>query len=120
MKPEAWEFIKLLLSDEVQSSADMYFFAVNLDSLKVQAKLQLSQDYMYDMYKKQGRNVKPLVQADVDLVNKMIGESETIRYYDSKAGKIVSDGVNEFFSGKKTAEETAKLIQNKINIYLGE
>ena len=60
MKAEAWEFIKLLLSDEVQSSTDMYYFAVNLNSLKGQAKLQLSRDYMYDMYKKQGRNVKPL------------------------------------------------------------
>ncbi len=120
MKTEAWEFIKMLLSDEIQSSTLMYNFAVNLNALKEQGKLQLSQIYMSDMYKKQGRKVKPLTQADVDLVNKMIGELNTITYSDSKADKIISDGATEFFAGKKTAEEAAKLIQNKMNIYLGE
>ncbi|MHB8061144.1 MAG: hypothetical protein ACYDG2_00710 [Ruminiclostridium sp.] len=61
-----------------------------------------------------------LRQIDVDLVNKMIGELKTVPYSDTQADKIVSDEVKEFFSGKKTAEEAAKLIQNKMNIYLGE
>lgn len=120
MKAEAWEFIKSLLSDEIQSSTDMYQFAINLNALKQQEKLQLSQGYIYDMYKEQGRKVKPLTQADIDLINKMIGELKTMAYSDSKAEKIVADGAKEFFTGKKSAQETAKMIQSKINIYLGE
>jgi len=120
MKAEAWEILKLLLSDEIQSSADMYQFPVNINSLKEKAKIELAQNYIYKMYKDQGRNVKAMTQADVDLVNKMMGELETIRYWESQADKIVGDGAKEFFTGKKTAEEAAKLIQNKINIYLGE
>jgi len=120
MKAEAWKFMKFLLSDEIQSNVDMYQFAVNLDSLKEQAKRGLTQNYMYKSYKDQGRNVKPLTQADIDLVDKMMGELKTIKYSESKADKIVADGAKEFFSGKKTAEEAAKQIQNKMNIYLGE
>lgn len=120
LKAEAWEFIKLLLSDEIQSNAEMYYFAVNINSLKAQAEEALSRNYMYEAYKEQGRKTKPLTQADVDMVNKMIGELETITYSDSKSDKIVYEGAKEFFSGKKTAEEAAKLIQNKMNIYLGE
>jgi len=71
-------------------------------------------------YREQGRKVKPLTQADVDMVNKMIGGLKTISYSDTQADEIVYDGVKEFFSLKKTAEEAAKLIQNKMNIYLGE
>ena len=120
MKAEAWEFIKFLLSDEIQSSSDMYDFAISNNALKEQAKNQLSQDYVYTAYKDKGRNVKPLTQADVDMVNKMIQELKTIPYADTTAGQIVDEGAKEFFSGKKTAEEAAKLIQDKVNIYLNE
>jgi len=120
MKTEAWEFIKWLLSDEIQSNPEMYFSAVNINAQKEKAKRELERNDRYKFYKDQGRNVKPLTQADVDLVDKMIGEFKTITYSDPQANKIVNEGAKEFFSGKKTAEEAAKQIQNKMNIYLGE
>ncbi|MDF2989465.1 MAG: hypothetical protein K0R50_4975, partial [Eubacterium sp.] len=120
LKAEAWDFIKLLISEEVQSNDQMYQFPVNADSLNKKAKNELAQNYMYQAYKDQGRNVKQLTQADVDMMNKMIDQLQLISYSEPQAQKIVSDGVKEFFSGKKTAEETAQLIQNKMNIYLGE
>lgn len=120
LKTEAWDFIKLLISDEIQSNDQMYQFPINSDSLNKKAKNEMTQNYMYKAYKDQGRNVSQLTQTHVDLINKMIDQLELSPYSEPQAAKIVSDGVKEFFSGKKTAEETAKYIQNKMNIYLGE
>lgn len=116
LKEEAWEFIKVLLCDEVQTSADNHGFPVNLFALSEQAGLDLGNNSNFY----EGRNVKALTLSDVDMINKMMGEIETIDYSEDKADKIVVNGADEFFTGKKTAEEAAKQIQNKINIYLGE
>ena len=116
LKEEAWEFIKVLLSDELQSSPDNHGFPVNLFALQEQANLGLTSSNNYY----EGRNVKPLKLEDIDMINKMMGEIKAVNYSESNADKIVFDGADEFFSGKKTAEEAANQIQNKINIYLGE
>ncbi len=116
LKVEAWEFIKLLLSDEVQNRADMQGFPVNSFALQEDANRFIGDNNNFY----EGRNVKALTLSDVDRINKMISEIKTAAYVDNKAEKIVSEGAKEFFSGKKTAEEAAKQIQNKINIYLGE
>lgn len=120
MKSEAWEFIKFLLSDEIQTNPNMFYFPVNINSLKSMSANEISQNYVYENYKERGRNIKPLTQKDVDMVNEMIGGLNTIPYSEKTISKIITEGVKDFFDGKKTAEEVAKLIQNKVNIYFGE
>lgn len=121
MKSEAWDFIKLLLSEESQSSADMNAFPVSKSALKSKAKDEMARNF-HEWLKQQyaSRNIKPLTQADIDCFNKIIDEAEPYKYSESQANKIIKEGVDKFFSGKKTAQEAAKDIQNKINIYLNE
>jgi multiple sugar transport system substrate-binding protein len=40
--------------------------------------------------------------------------------YDSPALDIVDEEVQAFFSGDKSAEAVAAIIQNRVEIYLGE
>ncbi len=41
------------------------------------------------------------------------------RYYENEEiMNIVSEEIEAFFAGDKTAEETAKLIQNRVQLYL--
>lgn len=120
LKEEAWEFLKLLLSDEIQSRDDMYQFPISISALDKKAKSEIAQNYMYMSYKDKGRKVRALNDDDVKMVNKMIDELEVLPYFEDQASQILSEGVKDFFSGKKSAEDTAKLIQNKISIYLNE
>lgn len=122
MKSEAWAFIKMLLSDGIQSASEMYNFPVNSKALKTKAAEEISRNYIYEAnkYQNKGRNIKPLKQEGVDLANRMMGELNVIPYSEAQAGKIISEGAEEYFSGKKSAEEAAKIIQSKISIYLGE
>lgn len=80
MKSEAWEFIKFLLSDEIQSNPNMFYFPVNINSLKSMSANAISQNYVYENYKERGKNIKPLTQKDIDIVNEMIGGLNTIPY----------------------------------------
>ena len=122
MTTEAWKFIKTLLSDQIQSNSEMYYFPVNNKALKARAAEEIARNYIYkaNEMQKSGRKIKPLTQEGVDFVNKMIGELKSIPYSEPQASKIVSDAAEEYFSGKKSAEEVAKIIQSKISIYLGE
>ncbi len=120
LKAEAWEFIKLLLSDEIQARDDMYQFPMSISALEKKAKSEIERNYMYMAYKDKGRKVRALNEEDVKMVDKMIDELEVLPYFEEQASQIISEGVKDFFSGKKTAEETAKLIQNKVSIYLNE
>jgi|GEM_PF-939304 len=120
LKEEAWEFIKLLLSDEIQGRDDMFSFPININALDKKAKSEIEKNYMYKANKDRGRKVRALNEDDVKLINKMIDELEFLPYGDEQVSQIIDEGVKDFLSGKKTAEETAKLIQSKVSIYLNE
>ncbi len=120
LKKEAWEFIKLLLSDEIQSREDMYQFPINISALDKKAKVEIERNYIYQAYKEKGRKIRALNEDDVKMVNKMIDSLEVCPYQEEQASQIITEGVKDFFAGKKTAEDTAKLIQSKVSIYLNE
>lgn len=122
MPAEAWKFIKILLSDELQSSQYMYYFPVNNKALNNKAADEIAQNNIYKSNEKSKiyRKVKPLTPEMVSAVNNMIGELNSIPYADPEINKIVTDIAEEYFSGKMTAEEVANIIQSKISIYLGE
>ena len=40
--------------------------------------------------------------------------------YDQSLMEIISDEAGAFFAGEKTAEETARLIQNRVQLYMAE
>lgn len=120
LKEESWEFIKLLLSDEIQSRDDMYQFPISISALDKKAKVEIERNYIYQAYKEKGRKIRALNEDDVKMVNKMIDKLAVSPYSEEQASQIINEGVKDFFSGKKTAEETAKLIQSKVGIYLNE
>lgn len=119
-KAEAWEFMKYLISEEVQSNPEMYSFPINKAALKQKAKTELAENYMYKSFQTQGREVKALTQADVDQMDKLISQLKVMPYMDTQALEIVFESITGFLSGKGSAEETAKQVQNKVNIYLNE
>jgi ABC-type glycerol-3-phosphate transport system substrate-binding protein len=126
-KAAAWEFLRFLLSDEIQSE-ELNGFAINKESLVKTAKKAVdmtnSGGMSYAIAAK-GQKPKviiprPLTQGDIDYVNAFI---ENMRIYNrNNAGvkKVVNEETAAFFSGEKSVEAVAKLIQEKVNIYLGE
>ncbi|MGE5678855.1 MAG: ABC transporter substrate-binding protein [Pseudomonadota bacterium] len=143
----AWEFLKVLLSDEIQSQALMEEggqgkpgasggknkvlvggFPINravqqqkaqqvMDTSKgMKRKIKLKLDGPGEI----SLNPAAMTQGDIDYINKFISELNTYANVDTNIDNIIQDETKAFFSGDKTSEETAKLIQERVNTYLGE
>ena len=64
----------------------------------------------------------PLYQAtleEVDMYRDVVTNA-TVRRWDAKIIKIVDEESQAYFSGQKTAEDVADVIQKRVAIYLGE
>ena len=59
-------------------------------------------------------------QAGVDYVNKYIESIQKFYRPDEKIQSIISEETDAFFKGVKSAEDCAKLIQNRVQTYVSE
>ena len=64
--------------------------------------------------------VYALTQEEVDFVLDVINRTTHVAEYDQDIMKIVNEEVGAFFAGDKTAEEVAKMIQNRVGLYVME
>ena len=62
----------------------------------------------------------PMTQSDIDYIDKLISGLKTYANADANIYGIIQDETKAFFSGNKSAEDTAKLIQDRVSTYLGE
>lgn len=143
----AWEFLKVLLSDEVQSQALQEEGAQGkpaasggkdqglVGGFPINRTVQQQKaQQVIDTAKGMKRNIRlkldgpgelslnpaAMTQTDIDYINKFISALNTYANADPNIDNIVQDEAKAFFNGDKSAEETAKLIQGRVNTYLGE
>lgn len=122
-KDAAWEFIKTLISEEIQSNMQVGGFTVNKAAQKNSAD-QAIEETSHGIAKMNmaGKefNIDKITQEDVNYIDSMIPKLNKYFSMDNQVMQIVIDEAAAYFSGDKSVEETAKLIQNRIYIYLNE
>jgi uncharacterized protein CbrC (UPF0167 family) len=69
-------------------------------------------DLMVEMY--------ALKQEEADQILELINSTNRVYSYDQEIYDIIVDDAAAFFEGQKSAEETAKLIQNRVSLYVNE
>jgi ABC-type glycerol-3-phosphate transport system substrate-binding protein len=130
-KTLAWEFIKFMLSDEMQQSLNLLGFPVNNAAFIENSKVNMTKipnyapqadgEYTVDGYHEL-RDEK-YVRAYEDYMVYHNGFVDTLSLY-TTTDQIISDMVNSevelFFGGKKSAEMVADTLQNKVFLYLNE
>lgn len=133
-KEGAWEFLSGFLSEDYQ---DQYVY--NFPSNKAVFDRRLEEASTPQYYtdpetgeqKEQSRGgywiddgttveVYALTQEQVDKVMTLINATERLYSYDETIYNVISDECGAFFAGQKSAEETAKLVQSRLNIYVNE
>ncbi|HEX2944956.1 MAG TPA: extracellular solute-binding protein [Clostridia bacterium] len=106
-RDEAWQFLKLLLSKKQQASPSMQNgFPVNNEALKELAAFNVKYLYMN--------------QKLIDAIDEFIPDVGDYKYEEEQINSIIGAEVSDFLAGKRSAEETAKIIQNKVAIILNE
>jgi hypothetical protein len=59
-------------------------------------------------------------QADIDELMTIINGTTKVLKYDTNITDIINDESKAYFDGEKSAEETAKLVQSRVSIYVNE
>jgi len=121
----AWEFLKLLVSDDMQTQGGM---PINKSVLP-----QIAQNFTQAIQKNGGKmrikddgipaqsiTLQPPTQEDVDYMENLLSKAKVYIGTDQKIISIVQEETAAFFTGQKTAETTAQLIQDRVSTYLNE
>jgi len=123
-KRAAWEFIKLLANEEMQTALELWAPPINIKAFEKVTKWNLigadeaytrgsgepeipeGKQEAYDNY-----------MACVDRLSSLINACAV---HDAIIDAMINEEVTHFFDGTKSAEDTAKVLQNKVNLYLSE
>lgn len=115
-KDECWEFIKYLLSEEIQKQlAERNDYVINKKA--DDCGLESLREYQS---KHPGEFKHAITDDEIGQIRNIINNAlNKSRFYD-ELGAIIEKELISFMDNKKSAEETAKAIQNKVQLYLDE
>jgi len=135
-KKEAWEILKFFMNDEQVNSAT-YRFSINKARNEANAA-NASENYYYyepaedefDWYRDYGysedyitymkNSRQPFDQSTVDYTWELLENAGEIQRTDKELVEIIKEELSVFFAGTRSAEETARIIASRANIYISE
>jgi multiple sugar transport system substrate-binding protein len=118
----AWEFLKYLLSEDLQlSTATPNGLPINNAARQQKAEMVLSGAFMGrgepelldEKQREVLRNYTGAVESLSDRINSYIFKDEILM-------DMIAQEASNFFTGTRTAEEAARTLQNKADMYLNE
>lgn len=140
-KEGAWAFIEYYLS-ECQDSMYVHGLSTKADKLEEQFKEAMTPEYEKDFstgeYKKDengelieipkttwgydswSAEIFAATQEDVDAVKELINAAQPYDMNDEEIFAIVSEEVEPFFKGQKSAQDVTKVIQSRVSIFISE
>ncbi len=127
----AWEFVRQFLLDDYQEN-NINCFPVKKSALEKMAKKAMEpqtytdedgniQTYK-DTYYIAGEEIEvdPPTQADIDQMMDVLTSVNKVTSYNDDVLNIVKEEAESFYNGQKSAEEVAKIIQGRVQIYVNE
>ncbi len=112
-KDLAWEFMKYLLSDEVQSLPSLHGLAVNKTGFDAVAE-------RYYSFYSEGSQTAVDKEEYVELLESWMEQINDCDTVDSAIWTLIEEENRKFFDGKQSAEETAAILQRKLEQYFNE
>jgi len=118
-KRAAWEFIKLLLSEEIQSKSVTNAFPVNRNALE--AHQTISQLIVLGFRKSPLNDDNRQAWNDyLEYADKLMDTINAYTFHDDRIDQWIEEEVTLYFNGEKSAKDVAEALQNKVNLYLNE
>lgn len=127
----AWDFMKYYLADEYQQTLEWQLpvSKERFDELAQKATKkpvyedengnEVEEDYHYWM-NEEDIILEPLTQAQVDEITAFVASVDTKAYHNEDVRKILEEELDAYFSGQKSAQEVAGLIQSRVQLYVNE
>lgn len=127
----AWQFLRYYLTDEYQSELEWMMPTQKKFFMEAAQKATERPYYMDengekqeydDYYYMNGEEIKldPLTQEQVDEVVNYIFSINKCYYGNADVANIINEEIPSYFAGQKSAQEVAKVIQSRAQIYVNE
>ncbi|WP_157259601.1 ABC transporter substrate-binding protein [Paenibacillus sp. OSY-SE] len=113
VQKEAWEFMKFMMSEEVQSSDYLMGIPVHKDANK--KMLQEAAEKL-----KANISDEKFLDERVEYAGNVLEAAHPSFSIDKKIESIVKEEFDSYMNGQKSVEEVSKLIQNRVMTYLNE
>lgn len=127
----AWEFLRYYLTEEFQKELG-WGLPIQMKYFKEKAQEATQRPYYLnedgekeeydDYYYINGEEIKlePMTQAQVDKLVNYIFSINKCYYGNTEIMNIINEEAASYFSGQKTVQEAAKIIQSRAQIYVNE
>ena len=120
-KELAWEFLNFLIGEEMQQSLTLLGFPVNNAAFIERTKEKFSTETADNgRLKVVGEKNINAYNDYMEYLNGFIDELNFYPVTDKIIHEMVTDEVDLFFEGVKSAESVAGVLQNKVQLYLSE
>lgn len=126
----AWQFVRYYLTEEYQKEVTYFpvnkalFFEESLDAMERpywEDENGEKQYYDNTMYiNGEEITIPPLSQEQLDQVTDYIQSVNNRYYYNEDIANIVNEEMGAFYSGQKSAQDVADVIQRRVQIYVDE
>ncbi len=103
-KGAAWKFIKYLVSEEMQSSPELYGFPINKNATA----------------EKSVREKWPHMKTVLSAGDPVFSRANVYPKINWQIYRIAKEETKQYFNGQRSAEETAGILQSRISIVLSE
>ena len=142
-KEAAWEFVRMFMTEEYQSS-NIWSFPSNIHSYEKMREDAMTPSYVkdadghilvdpetgerqreskggyWDEANQEWVEIYSYSREEIDKVESVIKNTTRVYLVDESINEIVREQVEAFFAGQRSAEDVAKLIQSKTMIYVNE
>ncbi len=130
----SWEFIKYLLSDEVQINLSYdYVNPINIDSVRnaslvaiaemneaYELNAQTVEMYAMSISEMYGKGIYNLDESAIDSYIELLKTAEYVIGNDYEVVSIIDEEVSAYFSGQKSIEEVASIINDRAQTVFDE
>jgi ABC-type glycerol-3-phosphate transport system substrate-binding protein len=137
VKDAAWEFIRTFMTKEYQgkqvSTGNMWNIPSRKDAYDLKVQIAMATEKFTDEYGTEHEPVDstwgwddlevqigPSSQADVDAYTELIDSTTKIGGYNQSIMDIIVEESKSYFTGDKTVDEVADVIQNRVKTYVNE
>ena len=128
-KDGAWEFLRSFLTADWQRDNITWQFPVNqtvFDEMVVEAMTEREEPEWDDWGPRRMPTIPgfdqdgPLTQAQVNQVLALIDSVTNITDWNSSLMEIIEEGASDFFNGRGSAQDAARIIQSRASILVAE
>lgn len=119
IKGTAWDFMKFLLSEEMQSIPQQDGFSM-MKSVNEKMIADLANDAKKGTIDTGKGGVLQVSDKDLQSMKTMISDASLPITPMNKVQTIIAEEAKAYFTGQKSADDVAKLIQNRVTIYINE